>query len=71
MARQNPTAAPLDVTPKPAGPGRPKDPGKRAAILDAAKRLFVAQGFDGVSMDQIASDAGVHTIALARHGTNQ
>ena len=29
-----------DATPKPAGPGRPKDPGKRAAILDAAKRLF-------------------------------
>jgi TetR/AcrR family transcriptional repressor of mexJK operon len=27
------------------GPGRPKDLGKRAAILEAAKRLFTAQGF--------------------------
>lgn len=67
MARQNPTAAPLDVTPKPAGPGRPKDPGKRAAILDAAKRLFVAQGFDGVSMDEIASDAGVSKLTVYSH----
>ena len=67
MARQNPTAAPLDVTPKPAGPGRPKDPGKRAAILDAATRLIVAQGFDGVSMDEIASDAGVSKLTVYSH----
>ena len=67
MSRQNPTAASLDIAPKPAGPGRPKDPGKRAAILDAAKRLFVAQGFDGVSMDQIASDAGVSKLTVYSH----
>lgn len=52
---------------KGAGPGRPKDLGKRAAILDAAKRLFVAQGFDGVSMDQIASDAGVSKLTVYSH----
>ncbi len=52
---------------KPAGPGRPKDPGKRAAILDAAKRMFVAHGFDGVSMDQIASEAGVSKLTVYSH----
>ena len=67
MSRQNPTAEALDLPPKPAGPGRPKDPGKRAAILDAAKRLFVAQGFDGVSMDQIASEAGVSKLTVYSH----
>ncbi|HOZ25340.1 MAG TPA: helix-turn-helix domain-containing protein, partial [Thermomonas sp.] len=56
-----------DATPKPAGPGRPKDPGKRAAILDAAKRMFVAHGFDGVSMDQIASEAGVSKLTVYSH----
>ena len=50
-----------------AGPGRPKDPGKRAAILDAAKRMFVTHGFDGVSMDQIASEAGVSKLTVYSH----
>src|SRR5690349_10351186 len=50
-----------------AGPGRPKDLGKRAAILEAAKRLFVAQGFAGVSMDQIAADAGVSKLTVYSH----
>ena len=67
MARQNPTAAPLDVTPKPAGPGRPKDPGKRAAILEAAKQLFAREGFAGVSMDQIAAEAGVSKLTVYSH----
>lgn len=52
---------------KPAGPGRPKDLAKRAAILDAAKRLFVLQGFDGVSMDQIAAEAGVSKLTVYSH----
>jgi TetR/AcrR family transcriptional repressor of mexJK operon len=52
---------------KPAGPGRPKDLGKRAAILDAAKRMFTAQGFEGVSMDQIAADAGVSKLTVYSH----
>ena len=53
--------------PKPAGPGRPKDLGKRAAIMDAAKKLFVQQGFDGVSMDQIAGEAGVSKLTVYSH----
>jgi TetR/AcrR family transcriptional repressor of mexJK operon len=66
-------ATPTDSNPKPAaparqsGPGRPKDLGKRAAILDAAKRLFVGQGFAAVSMDQIAADAGVSKLTVYSH----
>lgn len=59
--------APETATPKSAGPGRPKDPGKRAAILDAAKRLFVCQGFERVSMDQIAGEAGVSKLTVYSH----
>ena len=53
--------------PKPAGPGRPKDLGKRAAILDVAKRLFSQYGFDGASMDQIAAEAGVSKLTVYSH----
>ena len=52
---------------KPAAPGRPKDPEKRAAILDAAKRLFITQGYERVSMDQIASGAGVSKLTVYSH----
>ncbi len=52
---------------KAAGPGRPKDPGKRAAILDAAKRMFVGHGFERVSMDQIAAEAGVSKLTVYSH----
>lgn len=50
-----------------AGPGRPKDLGKRAAILEAAKRMFTTHGFAGVSMDQIAADAGVSKLTVYSH----
>jgi TetR/AcrR family transcriptional repressor of mexJK operon len=53
--------------PKPASPGRPKDLGKRAAILDAAKRMFTAHGFERVSMDQIAAEAGVSKLTVYSH----
>jgi TetR/AcrR family transcriptional repressor of mexJK operon len=52
---------------KSAGPGRPKDLSKRNAILDVAKRLFPAHGFDGVSMDQIAAEAGVSKLTVYSH----
>lgn len=48
-------------------PGRPKDPGKRAAILEAAKRLFMANGYEGASMDQIAADAKVSKLTVYSH----
>lgn len=50
-----------------APPGRPKDPEKRAAILDAAKALFPARGYDGVSMDAIAQYAGVSKLTVYSH----
>jgi TetR/AcrR family transcriptional repressor of mexJK operon len=65
-----PAVPPSPVRPKPAkpaSPGRPKDLGKRAAVLEAAKRMFVAHGFDGVSMDQIAAEAGVSKLTVYSH----
>jgi len=55
------------TAPKASGPGRPKDLGKRAAILDAAKRLFAREGFTGTSMDQIAAEAGVSKLTVYSH----
>lgn len=55
------------IPPRQAAPGRPKDPEKRAAILEAAKRLFITQGYERVSMDQIASEAGVSKLTVYSH----
>lgn len=49
------------------GPGRPKDPAKREAILAAAQTLFLANGYEGSSMDAIASAAGVSKLTLYSH----
>ena len=49
------------------GPGRPKDLNKRAAILDAARRMFIPNGFEGTSMDQIAAEAGVSKLTVYSH----
>jgi TetR/AcrR family transcriptional repressor of mexJK operon len=62
------TLAAAKLTP---GPGRPKDLEKRAAILDAAKKLFPLHGFDGVSMDAIASEAGVSKLTVYNHFTDK
>lgn len=56
---------------KPAGPGRPKDLEKRAAILAAAKALFPRHGYDGVSMDAIAAEAGVSKLTVYSHFTDK
>ena len=54
--------------PRPApGPGRPKDLAKRAAILDAAVRMFTRHGFEGASMDQIAAEAAVSKLTVYSH----
>lgn len=53
---------------KPApGPGRPKDLGKRAAILDAAKRLFAREGFGGDLIHRSAAEAGVSKLTVYSH----
>lgn len=51
----------------PSGPGRPKDPAKRQAILDAARNLFLSNGYEGSSMDAIAAEAGVSKLTLYSH----
>jgi TetR/AcrR family transcriptional repressor of mexJK operon len=40
---------------------------KRAAILDAGKRLFPTKGFDGTSMDAVAAEAGVSKLTVYSH----
>lgn len=55
----------------PGGPGRPKDPAKRSAILEAAKRLFVGQGYSKSSMAAIAAEAGVSKLTLYSHFTDK
>lgn len=64
-----PSALPPAPTPEkaPPGPGRPKDLVKRAAILEAAERMFLQQGYEGVSMDQIAAEAGVSKLTVYSH----
>jgi len=40
---------------------------KRAAILQAARQMFTRCDFDGVSMDQIATAAGVSKLTVYNH----
>lgn len=47
--------------------GRPKDLVKRAAILQAAKDLFLRLGYEGSSMDAIAAEAKVSKLTVYRH----
>ena len=47
--------------------GRPKDPAKREAILEAAKELFLTHGFAGTNMDAVASEAGVSKLTVYNH----
>ena len=69
MASPRPSSSRTKPPAKPvaSGPGRPKDLGKRAAILEAAKQLFAREGFNGVSMDQIAAEAGVSKLTVYSH----
>ena len=69
MASPPPSPSRRKSPAKPAasGPGRPKDLGKRAVILEAAKQLFAREGFNGVSMDQIAAEAGVSKLTVYSH----
>ena len=48
-------------------PGRPKDPEKRTANLEAAKALFPGRGYEGTSMDAIAQAAGVSKLTVYSH----
>ena len=57
----------MTETPKPSparAPGRPRDPAKVEAIIDASWRLFLARGVEAVTVDTIASKAGVAKMTL-------
>ena len=47
--------------------GRPKDLEKRAAILAAASRLFLEQGFERTTVDAVAASAGVSKLTVYSH----
>ncbi len=47
--------------------GRPKSQEKRQQILRAAEDLFTKQGFEGVSMDLVAEQAGVSKQTVYSH----
>lgn len=49
------------------GRGRPKDPARRAAIVAAARALFLEHGLPPVSMDAIAQAAGVSKRTIYSH----
>lgn len=65
--RTSPPRIPAKARRTAPGPGRPKDMEKRAAIFEAAKCLFSRHGLDGVSMDQIAAEAGVSKLTVYSH----
>jgi TetR/AcrR family transcriptional regulator, mexJK operon transcriptional repressor len=44
---------------------------KRDAILSAARRQFLASGYDATSMETIAADAGVSIMTLYRHARSK
>jgi len=50
-----------------AHPQRRKQPAKRQAIIDAAQRVFLAQGFASSSVDAIAAAAGVSKQTIYNH----
>lgn len=47
--------------------GRPIDASKRAAVLAAAQRLFLSNGFAGASMDAVAEVAGVSKLTAYKY----
>lgn len=47
-------------------PGRPRSPAADEAIVDAALAVFAEQGFDGLTMEAVATRAGVGKATLYR-----
>jgi AcrR family transcriptional regulator len=63
---QSVSATPLELLRTPPPKERADAARNRAAILDAAARLFAAHGVEAVSMDQVAAAAGVGKGTLFR-----
>lgn len=51
--------------------GRTKSDAKRTAILRGAKAVFLASGFEGANMDEVAARAGVSKMTVYRHFGNK
>ena len=47
--------------------GRPKDTAKRDAIAVAAEKMFASRGFDDVTMEAVAAQAGVSKMTVYSH----
>lgn len=60
-------ALPVNEPARAAPLGRPKDPEKRAALVEAAGTLFCQHGFDAVSVEAIAQAAGVSKLTVYSH----
>lgn len=60
MSFNNPSVPPLTVR------GRPRDPRKEAAILDATLALLSEAGYEGVSMERVAARAGTSKATVYR-----
>jgi len=56
---------------KPIGPGRPRSEVADQAILSAALELFIEQGIDGASIEQIAKNAGVARTTVYRRWSSK
>ena len=61
--------APTSLPPAPEGRrkrGRPRDPGADSRILAAASSLILMRGFDSMTVDEVASTAGVGKATVYR-----
>lgn len=63
QVRQAPAAGPVAPSPD----ARPGQPGKRRAIIDAARHVFLRNGFTDTSVDAIATEAGVSKQTIYNH----
>ena len=54
----------MSIHPKRRGPGRPRDPAKLEAILDAAYGLFLERGIAATTMDAVAERASVSKMTV-------
>ncbi len=52
-------------------PGRPRSSRARKAIVDATLQLLVEQGFDGMSIEAVASRAGVGKATIYRRWSSK
>ncbi len=53
------------------GPGRPKDPISREALIGAARTAFAEHGYLGTSMSRIADASGLRKASLFHHFSNK